>query len=70
VNETLDELRSRLHELTLRLRSGDASAEEVLAVIEECAGLAGEAAGGVQDRVRAAAMPLPGMPGQLPLAEA
>lgn len=68
VTDVLEELRVRLHEAALELRSGRMQPSETLALIEECAGLATEAASQVDSRVRAAVEPLPDLPGQLPLA--
>ena len=61
------ELRERLDEAAAELRSGQLSGEEALALIEECARLAGEASLQVDAQVRAALEPLPDLPGQLPL---
>jgi hypothetical protein len=41
--------------------------DSALALIEECARLAGEASSQVDQRMRAALEPLPDLPGQLPL---
>lgn len=68
VTDVLEELRSRLALAASELRSGALDPTETLALIEECARLAGEAASQVDGRVRAAAEPLPDLPGQLPLA--
>lgn len=68
VTDVLEELRERLHRAASELRSGRLEPSETLAVIEECAGLATEAAAQVDSRVRAAVEPLPDLPGQLPLA--
>jgi hypothetical protein len=67
VSDPLIELRARLHEAAAELRSGNLAPEQALAVIEECARLAGEASLHVDQRVRAAVEPLPDLPGQLPL---
>jgi hypothetical protein len=68
VTDVLEELRSRLQHAASELRSGRLEPGETLAVIEECAGLATEAATQVDSHVRAAVEPLPDLPGQLPLA--
>jgi hypothetical protein len=49
------------------LRAGSVQPSELLALIEECARLASEAASQVDTHVRAALEPLPDLPGQLPL---
>jgi hypothetical protein len=67
VSDPLIELRERLEEAIAVLRSGNPAPEEALALIEECARLAGEASLQVDSRVRAAVEPLPDLPGQLPL---
>jgi hypothetical protein len=67
VNDVLEELRSRLNEAVSELRSGLLQQNEMLALIEDCARLAGEAASQVDSHVRAALEPLPDLPGQLPL---
>ncbi len=67
MTDVLEDLRSRLHEAALDLRSGSIQPSELLALIEECARLAGEAASQVDSHVRAALEPLPNLPGQLPL---
>jgi hypothetical protein len=67
VNDVLEELRARLDEAADGLRSGDAGPDATLALIEECARLASDAAGTVDTHVRAALEPLPDLPGQLPL---
>lgn len=61
------ELRERLDEAATELRSGQLSGDQALALIEECARLAGEASMQVDARARAALEPLPDLPGQLPL---
>ena len=68
VTDVLEELRLRLQEAASELRSGGMQPGETLALIEECARLAGEAASQVDSRARAALEPLPDLPGQLPLA--
>jgi hypothetical protein len=70
VNDVLEELRSRLNEAVSELRSGLLQQNEMLALIEDCARLAGEAASQVDSHVRAALEPLPDLPGQLPLSAA
>jgi hypothetical protein len=67
VTDPLIELRARLEEAAAELRSGQLAPEAALAVIEECARLAGEASAQVDERTRAALEPLPDLPGQLPL---
>lgn len=67
VTDSLIELRARLEEAAVRLRSGELDPDEALAVVEECARLASEAATQVEERSRAALEPLPDLPGQLPL---
>jgi len=70
VTDVLEELRSRLQEAAAELRSGQLAPGEALALIEECARLASEAASQVDGHVRAALEPLPDLPGQLPLTAA
>ncbi len=67
MSDPLTELRERLQEAADELRSGKLAPEEALALIEECARLAGAASTQVDERVRAAVEPLPDLPGQLPL---
>jgi hypothetical protein len=67
VTEALSELRSRLQAHASQLRSGDITPDATLALIEDCARLAGEAAASVDASARAALEPLPDLPGQLPL---
>lgn len=67
MTDALEELRARLQDAATELRAGDAEPGATLALIEECARLAGEAATRVEDHVRAAVEPLPDLPGQLPL---
>lgn len=67
MTDALEELRSRLQDAATELRAGDAEPNATLAVIEECARLASEAATQVDGYVRAALEPLPDLPGQLPL---
>jgi hypothetical protein len=61
------ELRTRLDQASSRLRAGELEPDAALTLIEECAGLASEAAALVEERSRAALEPLPDLPGQLPL---
>jgi hypothetical protein len=70
VTDALQELRSRLHEAAHDLRTGIYEPDTTLALIEDCARLAGEAATQVDEHVRAALEPLPDLPGQLPLSPA
>jgi hypothetical protein len=65
--DALIELRARLEQASARLRSGELEPAAALAVIEECARLANEAAAQVEEHSRAAMEPLPDLPGQLPL---
>jgi len=67
VNDPLTELSARLEEAAEQLRSPDVEVDSALALIEECARLAGEASSQVDERTRAALEPLPDLPGQLPL---
>jgi hypothetical protein len=67
VIEELHELRSRLQSAAEELRSGEAEPAATLAMIEDCARLAGDAAARVDTFARAALEPLPDLPGQLPL---
>ncbi len=68
MTDVLEELRMRLREGAAELRSGTLGPSETLALIEDCAALASEAASQVDNQVRAALEPLPDLPGQLPLA--
>lgn len=68
MTHVLEELSSRLQQAAADLRDGNTQPDEALALIEECARLAGEAADAVDGRVRASLEPLPDLPGQLPLA--
>ncbi len=68
MSDVLEELRLRLHQAAAELRSGRLEPSQTLAVIEDCALLAGEAAVQLDAGVRAALEPLPDLPGQLPLA--
>jgi len=67
VTDPLIELQARLEEAAAELRSGELEPEAALALIDECARLAGQAAARVDERSRAALEPLPDLPGQLPL---
>ena len=67
VTDALIELSQRLDEAAERLRTGELSPDAALALIEECARMASEAAAQVDQRARAALEPLPDLPGQLPL---
>ena len=67
MNDPLTELSARLEEAAEQLRSRDVDVDTALALIEECARLAGEASSQVDARTRAALEPLPDLPGQLPL---
>jgi hypothetical protein len=68
MSDPLIELQERLEEAAAELRSGQLEPEAALALIEECARMAGQAAAQVDERSRAALEPLPDLPGQLPLA--
>ena len=68
MTDVLEELRARLNSAASELRAGTLGPSETLALIEECARMASEAASEVDGRVRAAVEPLPDLPGQLPLA--
>ena len=68
MTDVLEELRARLNVAASELRAGSLEPSETLALIEDCARLASEAAAQVDGRVRAALEPLPDLPGQLPLA--
>jgi hypothetical protein len=65
VTDALQELRLRLHDAVAVLRAGGAEPDATLALIEECAQLATEAAAQVEGHARAALEPLPDLPGQL-----
>jgi hypothetical protein len=67
VTDALIELSERLEDAAGALRAGELEPEAALALIEECARLASEAAAQVDARARAALEPLPDLPGQLPL---
>jgi hypothetical protein len=68
VTHVLEELSSRLEQAASELRSGNTHPDDALAMIEDCARLATEAAAQVDGHVRASLEPLPDLPGQLPLA--
>lgn len=68
MTDPLIELQARLEQAAAELRSGQLEPEAALALIEECARLAAQAAAQVDERSRAALEPLPDLPGQLPLA--
>lgn len=68
MTDVLEELSSRLRQAADELRSGAAGPRDALAVIEDCARLASDAATQVEHHLRAALEPLPDLPGQLPLA--
>jgi hypothetical protein len=68
VTDPLIELQTRLEEAAAELRSAQLEPGAALALIEECARLAAQAARQVDERSRAALEPLPDLPGQLPLA--
>jgi hypothetical protein len=70
VTDALSELSARLQDTAARLRSGELGPEQALALVEECARLAGEASQAADAHARAALEPLPELPGQLPLAAA
>lgn len=65
--DVLIELRTRLEQASAHLRAGELEPAAALALIEECARLASEAAAQVEEHSRAAVEPLPDLPGQLPL---
>jgi hypothetical protein len=67
VTDALQELRSRLQSAASELRAGQAEPDATLALIEDCARLASEAAAQVDTYASAALEPLPDLPGQLPL---
>src|SRR5207302_10467654 len=67
VTDPLIELSARLEETAARLRAGELEPDATLALVEECARLAGEAAAGGDARSGAVLEPLPDLPGQLPL---
>lgn len=62
----LEELTARLERAAAELRAGDLAPERAAALVEECARLAGEAAGELDRGVRAAELGPPA-PGQLAL---
>lgn len=55
VDEQLDDLISRLERAAEQLRSGELSADAAATLVEDCAGLAGEAAAELERRARAEA---------------
>ncbi len=67
MNDALTELSARLEDAAQQLRAPGLEVGDALALIEECARLAGEASSQVDQRMRAALEPLPDLPGQLPL---
>ena len=67
VTDALSELTERLDEIVQQLRAGELEPDVVMALVEECAGLATEASAEFVQRTRAAVEPLPDLPGQLPL---
>ena len=67
MTDALTELRQQLFDAAMRLRAGDLEPDATLALIEECARLASDAASQVDSHARAALEPLPDLPGQLPL---
>jgi hypothetical protein len=62
VDERLDELIGKLERAAEQLRSGELSADAAATLVEDCAGLAGEAAAELEARARAEASPV--APGQ------
>jgi hypothetical protein len=67
VSDSLIELSTRLQRTAEMLRAGQLEPDATLTAIEDCARLASEASGQVDQRARAALEPLPDLPGQLPL---
>ncbi len=67
MTDALEELSSRLQTGAAQLRSGTLDPSETLALIEDCARIASDAAAAVDGRVRADLEPLPDLPGQLSL---
>jgi hypothetical protein len=55
MDERLDDLISRLERAAEQLRSGELSADAAATLVEDCAGLAGEAAAELERRSRAEA---------------
>ena len=53
VDERLDDLISRLERAAEQLRSGELSPDAAATLVEDCAGLAGEAAAELERRARA-----------------
>ncbi len=62
VDERLEELISKLERAAEQLRSGELSSDAAATLVEDCAGLAGEAAAELERRARADASTVP--PGQ------
>lgn len=62
VDERLDDLISRLERAAEQLRSGELSSDAAATLVEDCAGLAGEAAAELERRTRAETSPV--APGQ------
>ncbi len=62
VDERLDELIAKLERAAEQLRSGELSPDAAATLVEDCAGLAGEAATELERRARAEALAVP--PGQ------
>jgi hypothetical protein len=62
VDDRLDELIGKLERAAEQLRSGELSADAAATLVEDCAGLAGEAAAELEVRARAEASPV--APGQ------
>ena len=67
MTDALIELSERLEDAAGQLRAGELEPDAALALIEECARMASNAASQVDERARAALEPLPDLPGQLPL---
>ena len=67
MTDALIELSERLEDAAARLRAGELEPDAALALIEDCARMASEAAAETDERARAALEPLPDLPGQLPL---
>ena len=63
--DELDSLISRLERAAEQLRSGDLSQDAAASLVEDCAGIAGQAGAELERRARAAAVEP--MPGQEPL---
>jgi hypothetical protein len=62
LDKRLDELIDRLERAAEQLRSGELSSDAAATLVEDCAGLAGEAAAELERRARAEASPV--APGQ------